>query len=320
MANTFIRKPWLHFVVIGALLYAGQTFFSAPEVDVIEPPSAQKIAEMRGLWLRTTGRPITPQQLQQLINDTIEREMLYREAIKRQWHLHDPVVRERLVRDMRFLDPDSTKDDRRLFKQAIQSSLHENDLVVRRRLIQMMELSAFATVRDQQPKEAVLQSLFEARSEQFMKPSTVAFEHIFISRDKHPAPLDRAEQLLANLTKDQQVCRDNAKALAESDAFLHGLQFQTLSSRQAERYFGAAFVEQLMAVAAQQQVDSPRWLGPLSSSYGQHLVCINNYQPPQPQTFADVRHLLLADWQRQQQQNALRELIKQLRERYEVGS
>lgn len=317
MASTFMNRPWIHFLLIGGLLYVGQFFYSAPTVDIIEPLSAQEIAKIRGQWLRTTGRPIKPQQLQLLVDSRIDQEILFAEAVKRKWHLEDPLVRQRLIRNMRFLEPDSSLGDERLFNQAVQLSLHKNDLVVRRRLIQMMELSAFATVRNKQPGEAILQSRFQASSDQFIKPATVGFEHIFINNDKHVLPLDRAHRLLASFSL--QRCVDNPDSIMASDAFLHGLTFQKLSSRQAERYFGPVFVEQLLTLAAQKNTSSQGWLGPLSSSYGQHLICLHSYQPPESKLFADVRHLLLADWQTEQQQLALRALMAKLREHYQVG-
>ena len=316
MLVTLLTRPWLHFVLFGVLIYAVQAFWSTPAVDVIESPSAESIAKMRSQWLRTTGKPINQQQLQQLIDNTIDREILFREAISREWHLQDPLVRQRLIRDMRFIEPSSTLDDERLFKQAIQLGLHQNNLVVRRRLIQMMEFSALASIRDQQPDDAILQSRFKANADQFMTPAIFGFEHVFINRDKHPEPHKRANQLQVSFAT--KGCADNVKVSAQSDAFLHGLKFKTLSARQAERYFGEVFVEQLLALAKTQRIFSQAWLGPLSSSYGQHFICLHSYQPPQPQSFKDVRRILLAQWQQEQQQAAFHQFMKKLRARFEV--
>lgn len=313
MRISLLSKPWLHFVLAGVLLYSAQRFLEEPVIDVIPPPSAEKLAEMRGQWLRTTGRPITDEQLQRLVDSTIDQEILFREAVKREWHLDDPVVRQRLIRDMRFLDPDSTLSDDRLVKQAMQLSLHENDLVVRRRLIQMMELAAFAPVRKTQPEESELQARFSEQSDQFMKPAMLGFKHVFVSQDKHAEPTLRAQELLALLPHDQN-------ALKQSDPFLHGLSFERISARQAERYFGSAFATTVFTMLSENKAAAGRWLGPVSSSYGEHLLWIDSYQAPQPKQFNEVRDVLLADWRREQEQAALRVLLTQLREHYEVGS
>lgn len=59
----------------------------------------------------------TEQQWQQILADEIDEEILYREALTRQWHLTDSVVRQRLIRNMRFLNP-KTQDDEALIDAA----------------------------------------------------------------------------------------------------------------------------------------------------------------------------------------------------------
>lgn len=307
-----LQKAWLHFLLIGACLYALQQSLLVPEAPIVYLPTANKIAELRVQWLRTTGRPPSEQQMQLLIDNEVNQEILLQEAIRRGWHLSDGVVRERLIRDMRFLDPDSQDSDERLINTAIELELHENDLVARRRLIQRMEMWAVAPIREQRPNEATLQALYQQQIEVLQLPPRVKFHHVFISSDKHADSQQQAQAVLQQL--QQQPSIENAQSL--TDPFLHGLSFNLLSEKQIARYFGEQFARDFIQLAANSSAQS-QWLGPISSSYGEHLLMIENYQPTAPKSFQQVKKQLIAQWRRQQEKQALQALLNDLQQRYQ---
>jgi parvulin-like peptidyl-prolyl isomerase len=76
--------------------------------------------------------------------------------------------------------------------------------------------------------------------------------------------------------------------------------------------FGKDFAAQL----ATQPTD--QWRGPLSSSYGVHLVRVERRTQPQPVGLADVRDAVLRDFTEERRRSANSALFEKLRERYEV--
>ena len=310
MIPAFFKKPWLHFLLMGIALYVLQQKLESGQLAEIELPSEEKIAELRGQWLRTAGRPPSEQQLQQLVNNEINQEILFQQALRYQWHLDDPVVRQRLIQDVRFLDPDNNSDDEVLYQQALDLQLHLNDLVVRRRLIQRMEMMAFAPTRQGPVDELALQRVYENNLQDYVQPPRIDFRHVFISRDKHEQPLE-----LALERKQQLATADREAMYSLSDPFMHGYEFKGLTQAQLARYFGADFSKALFVQAL--SADSrQQWLGPLASSYGQHLVWLDQLEPARQKSFAEVRKQIQAQWRREQEQLALQRLIKQLRSEY----
>jgi hypothetical protein len=308
-----LQKAWLHFMLIGVGLYALQQSLLPPVLPIVYLPTADKVAELRGQWLRTTGRPPSEQQIQLLIDNEVNQEILLQEAIRRGWHLSDSVVQQRLIRDMRFLDPDSQDSDERLINTAIEMELHENDLVTRRRLIQRMEMWAFASSREQLPDQAALQTLYKKQSETLQRPARVKFQHVFISSDKHADSQQQAQVVLQQLAERPTI--EHARSLTEP--FLHGLNFNLLSEKQVGRYFGEHFARDVIQLAANTPPQS-QWLGPISSSYGEHLLLIERYEPAAPKSFQQVEKQLIAQWRRQQEQQALNALLGELRQRYRL--
>ena len=48
--------------------------------------------------------------------------------------------------------------------------------------------------------------------------------------------------------------------------------------------------------ALREALPGRQWAGPVTSGYGQHVVRVIDYVPPQTPDLADVRDLVLADW------------------------
>jgi len=329
MVNVF-KKPLLHFLLIGGCVYLGQQWLQQPERPLTKGPSAQQIELIRKQWHSSTGRMPTEQQLQQMLADKVDEEILYREALKRQWHLTDSVIRQRLIGNMRFFNPQTQDDDDTLIDAAFEMNLHENELVVRRRLIQLMKVLASVPVRQTQPAEGELQRLYLKKQKfqqqelkkqelqqqglgqkaQYMESALISFSHIFIGSDKHPNPFSKAEKSLEQLTKTPAPVSKKF-----SDPFLLGLSFSALSEAQVDRYFGAGFARSLFSLEG-----LGKWSGPLESSYGVHLVFIEEKQAQRLKSFSQVEEQLRYQWRRSQEKEALRLMLTELRKQYEVSS
>jgi hypothetical protein len=310
MAFNVLKKPWLHFLVIGAVLYSLQSGLQPQQLAEIALPTEERVAELRGQWLRSTGYPPTQQQVQQLIDREINQEILFQEALRYQWQQTDLVIRQRLIRDVLFVDPDNDGDEQALFEQALDLQLHLNDLVVRRRLIQRMEMMAFAPIRQGPVDEAALLALYENDLGDYVRAPLISFDHIFISRDQNDDPQQTALSMQAKLSGLNELTINTF-----SDPFMHGFEFTGLSQTQLSRYFGVDFSKQLFGQLSNNDWQQ-RWLGPLASSYGQHLIWVKQVEPAQQKPFEQVRKQILAQWRREQERLALQGLINQLRSEY----
>ena len=130
MLLRFLTRPWLHFLLIGsALFYLQESLFPAPRPTVGPLTEARREA-LRRQWFATTGRLPTEAQLSSMEASELDREVLYREALDLELHLFDPIVQQRLVRNMRFLKLDDGRDEEALLDDAMRMELYLGDEVV----------------------------------------------------------------------------------------------------------------------------------------------------------------------------------------------
>lgn len=102
------REPLVQFLAIGAGFFLVWHFFgdrltAQPQRIVITPGHVERLAEQ---WTRTHLRPPTAEELTALVDQEIDEEILYREAVALGLDRDDLVIRRRLAVKMDFLTDD----------------------------------------------------------------------------------------------------------------------------------------------------------------------------------------------------------------------
>jgi hypothetical protein len=94
----FVREPLLHFVLLGALLFAVDQLlinrFDDPHTIVI---GAEVDKEARGVFKASRGREPSAEELAALRRVWLDNEVLYREGLSLQVDKGDPAIRERVI-------------------------------------------------------------------------------------------------------------------------------------------------------------------------------------------------------------------------------
>ncbi len=107
---SWLKEPLLHFLVAAALLTAAYHFFGKPEVKI----SAQLFNGLCKDYETATGHPASAEDKRKLLDEYLENEILYREAI-RTGLMQDNRVRAMLVHTMRTslrpIVPQPTEED-----------------------------------------------------------------------------------------------------------------------------------------------------------------------------------------------------------------
>jgi hypothetical protein len=103
-----LREPLVHFMVIGAgffLLwhFLGDRVTPHPDRIIITPGHVERLAQQ---WTKTHLRPPTAEELAGLVEQEIDEEVLYREAVAMGLDRDDLVIRRRLAVKMEFLTDD----------------------------------------------------------------------------------------------------------------------------------------------------------------------------------------------------------------------
>jgi parvulin-like peptidyl-prolyl isomerase len=294
-------------MVIGYLLWRIDLRLYPPPAPSVGPLSEARVEALRTQWVSIARRAPSTEQMQNLVAAELDREMLYREALSRNFHLFDTVVEQRLIRNMRFLRLGEEQDDKTIYQEALKLELHLGDEVVKRRLQQLMETVLLAQAKIKAPDEAEILERFSAQREALRVAARYSFQHLYLPRERE----QETEALLVRLRAESMA---PARARQFSSPFLPGLGFNGQNLGQVARNFGAAFSEGL----GQLEPVEGQWLGPLASVYGKHLVWIDKYVPARDAELAEVRQKLERELVDENRRAALARQMELLRQTYEV--
>lgn len=211
MWRSIAREPLLHFVLLGAVLYAVADAVreepppsrtaktSAPvAIDrtiVVEADLRPAIAERAKQRL---GRTPSPAELETELGYWIDEEILFREALARGLERDDPMIRERIASRMSYV------------------------------------LAESAVIRE--PTEAQLRAWFDAHRDRYAIPERIDFTHVFIAGGDSKRADEIAAQLAAGTSPDTL-----------GDIFSGGRKYRGRKLADLAEAFGAQFVEGLAA-------------------------------------------------------------------------
>lgn len=290
-APELMLRALLHFFLIGGLLFGAKAIYErnrveGPEIKVQVAADASE-ADIEGA-----------------VRDAI----LLNEARRYGWDRTDPVVYTHLVRNMRFIEPDSTDDDLTRFQRAVEMNMQAHDPVVRARLLYRAREALEFVPEDSMPSRQELEAHRQAHGDRFEREGRVRFQHVFLSRS------NRRETLAA----DAREMRKQLSELGDSPAAglgdpLPGLRpEQSATPSKVKSDYGmelAAIVEEAVAGA---------WRGPVTSVYGLHFIKVidtePSYVPALDVIWAEVR----ADRLREIREELREERMGALRQAYRV--
>jgi peptidyl-prolyl cis-trans isomerase C len=184
-ARRWLREPLLHFLLLGGVLFAAYAYFERG------PGAAEPSKQIRltpddvlamGTYFQSQWRRMpTSEEFGRLVEDKIQEEVLYREAVA--------------------------------------MGLDKDDTIVKRRMAQKMQFLAEDVAAAREPKTAELRSWFEKNSAKFAQPPRLSFRHLYFSTDRRgERARDDAEQALAKLA-GQPVDAKIASSLADPFMF-----------------------------------------------------------------------------------------------------
>ena len=201
-----------------------------------------------------------------------------------------------------------------LFRDAMELNLDKNDQIIRRRLIQKMDYLAQGFYDQAEAiSEDDLRIYYTEHRDEYKKPASATFTHVFISSDRHGA--GQAQVLAAELQKKlnaEGVPFENAPRYGER--FLYNRNYVNRDDDEIGSHFGTQFQEQVFAFDIGEQ-----WQGPVQSSYGWHLVLLVKNTPAYIPALEEIAANVFADAQRQQQQQVKREAIDKLMAKYKIS-
>lgn len=301
-----LREPLLHFFVLGLVLLVARAALMPVVVATFNPGvirvTADEMSELRARWREQTNRSANAEEMRGLVRDYVNKKVLFAEAKRLGLQRSDVVVRQRLIRNLRFADPASKADDAALLQTAYVMGMADHDPVVRQRLVERMRqrIESRAKVTEEQ-----LQDYIATHRAQYALAPRYSFQQLFFKRG--PEAEIQAQQVLLSLRSD------NPTGPAQlGDAFMSGRHYRNISGVDIERRFGAAF----FARVEQARVDA--WVGPVATVYGQHLIRVEAVTPGGLAADEVIRPRALSILYKAQERACLKAALQRLRGHYRI--
>ena len=195
------------------------------------------------------------------------------------------------------------------YREAVAMGLYQNDPVIRKRLRMKVELLAENVAGLALPLDEDLSIFLEKHRDLFRREPQISFKHVYLNSDKRGAGVgDDARDLLAKL----RAVGPGAAPKSYGDPIMLPKEFTLDSIRNVERLFGKSFIQDLL------QIELGNWVGPVSSSYGLHLVFVRKRIAARDPELFEIRQAVEREWIAQRRKEVKEEMYKKLRERYSV--
>jgi hypothetical protein len=204
------------------------------------------------------------------VTNAIREAILLNEARRYGWDRRDPVVFSHLVRNMRFIEPDSPDDDVTLYARALEMNMHAHDPIVRARLLYRARQALELVPEERVPSREELKAHLAANPERFEREGRVRFQQVFLSGTKRGN----------SLAGDAAAMRNTLAGLGEGEAPvglgdpLPGLRSEMeATSSDVRDDYGADVAD----VVSEGVVGV--WRGPVRSVYGLHFIRVLETTP-----------------------------------------
>jgi peptidyl-prolyl cis-trans isomerase C len=202
-----LREPLFHFLVLGIALFAVYAYMergrggveSSKQIRLTLDDLSQLYVYFQSQW----RRPPNAQELNALVENKVQEEVLYREALA--------------------------------------MGLDKDDTIVKRRMAQKMQFLAEDVAGAHEPTSAELRAWYEKNADKFALPGRVAFRQLYFSPDRRgQRARDDAAKALTRLA-GQPV--DSKLAASLGDAFMLQDYYGDRSPEQLGKEFGPAFAQ-----------------------------------------------------------------------------
>ncbi len=280
-----LREPLLHFLIIGAALFAAYAWQNRGGEQAVAPQVRLADSDVR--WLKETfalehQRQPEQAELQGLVRGFVKEEMFARQAQELGLDKDDIVVRRRLAQKMTFL----LQDESARTEPSVE------------------ELQRLYAAQRSRPRGEIDQS--EART-LFTRPK-ISFVQVFFSSDHRADASADAKAALDELVRSAAI----APPAGMGDPAPIKPAFQNVDARAVANQFGGKFAAAVFDLAP------GVWQGPIESAQGLHLVRITALVPGELRPFDEIKGELAEMWHEQRQREGEERYFAGLLKKYRI--
>jgi parvulin-like peptidyl-prolyl isomerase len=207
MIRRWLREPLLHFLLLGVALFAvdGYVHRGRGGVDSSIALTLDDLRQLDILFESQWRRPPTPEELNRLVENKVQEEVLYREALA--------------------------------------MGLDKDDTIVKRRMAQKMQFLAEDVAAAHEPTTEELKTWYAKNREKFALSSRATFRHLFFSFDRRAQRArDDASAAIGKLAGEPE---DSKLASTLADPFMFQDYYGDRTPGELAKEFGPTFAQEL---------------------------------------------------------------------------
>ncbi|HHH31576.1 MAG TPA: peptidyl-prolyl cis-trans isomerase, partial [Polyangiaceae bacterium] len=239
------------------------------------------------------------------IDHAVAQAMLLDVALRAGWARTDPVVRDRLVRNMRFAGAEG--DDEAVLNEALRLDMARRDPVARQRLIESARALLIRRATPA-PTEEELEAYRRDHPERFTRPGKLRVHQVFVSAERHGEQIaTRAATVAQRL---ETLTPSESGDL--SDPILLGIDLGWIDARRLDASLGPGTADALATA------EIATWIGPVRTTFGLHYFWIDARRPSTLPPLDAIRPEVVQAWRKDAEARALAASLERLRTTYDV--
>jgi PPIC-type PPIASE domain len=194
------------------------------------------------------------------------------------------------------------------YREAMAMGLDRDDTVIRRRLQQKLEFLSENITDLTPPTDEELRAFLQNHPDQFRSQRRFTFHQVYLSLERHRDSLaGDTEELLRQLKSS-----NNSDTSTLGDPSLLEHQFANVEATEVAKQFGEKFA------GALNDLPLGEWQGPVESSYGIHLVFVDERTERLSPALEDVRDAVRRELLNVRRLESNKKFYDGLRKRYTI--
>jgi hypothetical protein len=195
------------------------------------------------------------------------------------------------------------------YREALAMGLDRDDTIIRRRLQQKLEFLSENIGDLTQPTDEELRAFLQNHPDQFRSQRRFSFHQVYLSLERHRHSLaGDAEELLGQLKSSNS---SDASKLGDPSLLEH--RFTDVEATEVAKQFGEKFANALNDLPLRE------WQGPVESSYGIHLVFVDERTERRSPALKDVRDAVRRELLNVRRLESNKQFYDGLRKRYTIS-
>jgi hypothetical protein len=193
------------------------------------------------------------------------------------------------------------------YQEALKMNLDHNDEIIKRRLSQKMQFLSNDIAALSEPTDETLKSYYKENSDKYLTPTNFTIYQITFSPDKRKDNYKDATEILKRFP---EASFEEMKQWGDPLPFPY--YFEEVKANELGLQLGSKFPKALES----QEIN--KWVGPIPSGFGYHLVYITQKVDPQVPELEMVKKEVLRNYEYENQIETNELIYQELKKLYDI--